>query len=74
LTEPSFYAWRRELERREREAPALVPVCVLAEEEPASQGPVEIVLREGPTVRVSPGFDAATLRRVLAVLGETRPC
>jgi hypothetical protein len=35
---------------------------------------VEIVLQGGRTVRVRPGFDAATLQQVLAVLEEGRPC
>jgi hypothetical protein len=34
---------------------------------------VEIVLRQGRTVRVGAGFDRQTLAEVLAVL-ETQPC
>jgi transposase-like protein len=74
LAQPSFYAWRRELQRREAERPAFVPVCVVAENEPARAGGVEVVLRGGRTVRVGPGFDAATLRQVVAALEEEQPC
>jgi transposase-like protein len=81
LSEPSFYAWRRTLAERDRQAggrprpqpcsgpaalPAFVPVRVLPE--PAA--PLEVVLGPGRVVRVAPGFDATTLRQLLAVLEE----
>lgn len=105
LSEASFYAWRRELLLREREAqaqtvpssrvvpgrpavPLFVPVEVQAPaglDRPASTANaansmnptppqastaagVVIVLSGGREVRVAPGFDDRTLRRVLAVL------
>lgn len=89
LSEPSFYGWRRELARRDQEArerpartkarparcakslPAFVPVRVTPVE-PAS--PLEVVVGAGHVVRVAPGFDAATLRRLLAVLAEASSC
>jgi hypothetical protein len=40
---------------------------------PAPRGPVEIVVDGRHTVRVGPGFDADTLRRVLELLGEAEP-
>ena len=70
---PSFYAWRRTLERRAAEVPAFVPVQVVADAAPAQAGALEVILRDGRMVRVAPGFDAATLRQLLAVL-EGRPC
>jgi hypothetical protein len=74
LAQASFYAWRRVLERRAAEQPAFVPVQVVADATPAGQGSaLEVLLLDGRTVRVAPGFDAATLRRLLAVL-EGRPC
>jgi hypothetical protein len=73
LAQPSFYAWRRELQRRDTEQPAFVPVCVLGEDLPA-RGGVDVVLRGGRTVRVGPGFDATTLRQVVAVLEEGPAC
>src|SRR6516225_5222876 len=72
LAEPSFYAWRKKLTRRDAAAPAFVPVQVVPDE--AGAGGVTVVLAGGRTVRVSPGFDAATLRRVVAVLEEGAPC
>jgi hypothetical protein len=41
---------------------------------PPGDGHCEVVLRGGRTVRVGPGFDAATLRQLLAVLEEAPPC
>jgi transposase-like protein len=74
LAQPSFYAWRRELQRGDAEGPTFVPVHVVAEDVPAPAGRVEVVLRGGRTVRVGPGFDATTLRQVVAALEEERPC
>jgi len=73
LANASFYAWRRVLERRAAEQPAFVPVQVVADTMPAQTSALEVVLADGRTVRVAPGFDAATLRQLLAVL-EGRPC
>jgi hypothetical protein len=74
LATPSFYAWRRTLERRAAEEAAFVPVRVVADPPPASASALELVLADGRTVRVTPGFDAATLRQLLAVLQEGGPC
>ena len=68
LATASFYNWRRVLERRAAEQPAFVPVQVVADATPAEAGALEVVLLDGRTVRVAPGFDEATLRRLLAVL------
>ena len=73
LSSASFYHWRRVLERRATERPAFVPVQVVADPPPPQASALELVLPDGRAVRVSPGFDAATLRRLLAVL-EGRPC
>jgi transposase len=73
LATPTFYAWRRTLERRAAQKAAFVPVQVLADALPTQTSALEVVLAEGRTVRVAPGFDAATLRQLLAVL-EGRPC
>ena len=70
---PSFYHWRRVLERRAAEKAAFVPVQVVTEAVPALASALEVVLTDGRMVRVAPGFDAATLRQLLAVL-EGRPC
>jgi hypothetical protein len=73
LATPSFYAWRRTLEQRVAAQAVFVPVQVVADAVPPQASALEVVLTEGRTVRVAPGFDAATLRQLLAVL-EGRPC
>src|SRR5262245_55434470 len=73
LARPSFYAWRRTLQQRAAATAAFVPVQVVADAVPAQASALEVVLADGRTVRVAPGFDAATLRQLLAVL-ERRPC
>jgi|ERR1700678_1862599 transposase len=88
LSEPSFYGWRRTIAERDGEAgcrasarrhertgtvelPAFVPLRVT----PAPTGPaLEVVVGTNRVVRVSPGFDAPTLRNLLAVLEEAPPC
>lgn len=72
LAPPSFYAWRRELAQRDAARPAFVPVQVLTEV-PATEA-LAVVLAGGRVIRVGPGFDATTLRQLLAVLEEQPPC
>jgi hypothetical protein len=74
LAQARFYAWRRELQRRNAEQPTFVPVCVVADDVSAREECVDVVRRGGRTVRVGPGFDAATLRPVAAVLEEGLSC
>jgi hypothetical protein len=74
LAIPSFYAWRRTLAWRGPEKAAFVPVQVVADAAPTPASALEVVLVDGRTVRVAPGFDAATLRRLLAVLQEGGAC
>jgi hypothetical protein len=90
LSEPSFYAWRREIAKRDEQArerpartsarsarrpegglPAFVPLRVTPTE-PAPA--LELVVGAGHVVRVAPGFDAPTLRSLLAVLAEAASC
>ena len=73
LAEPSFYAWRRQLNLRHANAAAFVPVHIVADETQSSAGTLDVMLSVGRSVRVAPGFDAPTLRRLLAVL-EEKPC
>ena len=49
-------------------------VQVVADAVPTQPSALEVVLADGRTVRVAPGFDAATLRQLLAVLEEGAPC
>ena len=74
ISEPSFYAWRRELAARDRAAtpatatlPTFVPVRV------APPVGVEVVLPTGVVVRVPAGADPAAVARLVAALGAT-PC
>jgi hypothetical protein len=73
LAQPSFYAWRRKLERRAAEPATFIPLRILTDARAASAAALGIVLGDGRSVRVQPGFDRATLRQVLAVLEEA-PC
>ena len=79
LSQPAFYWWRREIQRRDRDRPQFLPVRVIAGVEPrpadSDGSPIEVVLGSGRCLRVRPGFDRATLVRLLEVLGEGgTPC
>lgn len=89
LTEALFYAWRRVISERDQEraqvnaarrvrrdfrdgtAPAFVPLRVMDASAPAA---LEVVLPRGRVVRVQRGFDTNTLRQLLVLLEEERPC
>jgi hypothetical protein len=54
--------------------PHFVPVTILPDPIPPISPPpsrIELVLADGRRIAVAPGFDADTLRRLLAVLEET---
>lgn len=74
LAQPSFYAWRRELAKRDGESPAFVPVQVVGQTDVVANAPLEVVLDGGRTIRVAAGFNAATLRQLLVVLEEQPRC
>lgn len=76
LSEAAFHAWRRTIAQRDKpvrsiapgeRGPVFVPLRVAAT---VATTPLELVLGSGRIVRVSPGFDAATLQTLLAVLEE----
>lgn len=69
-----FYRWRNRLATRDAQDPAWVAVEVLAEANAPAASTLEVVLAGGQRVRVPRGFDPTTLRQVLAVLEEPRPC
>jgi transposase len=77
LAEPSFYAWRRMIAERDAAAVRFVPVQVVPDPKPqAAAGSVaalELVLDAGRVLRVGPGFDGPTLKRLLAILEEGQP-
>ena len=74
MSEPSFYAWRRTLQARERErerqrpaspsGPTLVPVRVVPDV------PVEVVLPTGLVIRVPAGADVHSVAKLVAALGS----
>lgn len=56
------------------EAPRFVPVHVVTDATPVVAEPIEIALPNGRVIRVRPGFDPATLERVLALVAEETSC
>ena len=66
LTEYSFYAWRKRLQKREAVRFALVDRG--ARQEPATEAALELVVATGERLRIGAGVDAATLRTVLEIL------
>ncbi|WP_437480409.1 IS66 family insertion sequence element accessory protein TnpB [Sorangium sp. So ce1014] len=56
------------------ETPRFLPVHVVTDASPVASEPIEIALPNGRVVRVRPGFDPATLERVLALAAEEVPC
>ncbi len=84
LSEPLFYAWRRELAHRDGPTGQPAPPSVgqahatprfvsLELAPPAATAMIEIVTRSGHTLRVLPGVDRQTLAEVWALL-EGQPC
>jgi hypothetical protein len=85
LSAASFYAWRRTISQRDQQTtltPPAIPVehidlpafvALSIAPAPAIQA-LEVVVGPGRVIRVSPGFDAATLRNLLAVLEEVPSC
>ena len=67
LTEGSFYAWRKRLQKKEPIRFALVERGV-ARQEPTTEAALELVMATGERLRIGTGVDAATLRTVLEVL------
>jgi hypothetical protein len=68
---PQFYAWKKRLNQAARDQFLAVRVAGGGEAAPAAGRTIEIRLGGGRSIVVEPGFDAAHLRAVLAVL-ETR--
>ena len=80
LKETSFFYWKKEIARRDREAafspaastspaaPAFVPVAVIDPPTDPTETPIDICLADGPRVRVRSGCDRELLADVLAML------
>ena len=68
----SWWRWRLQSsdEPERRAEPEFLPVRVVAATPPPAATPIEIALPNGRLVRVRPGFDPATLERVLAIAAE----
>lgn len=73
LAEKHLYRWRRILAERDAEQTAFVPVRLLTENS-SQDSTLEVLMASGRRLRVPSGFDAATLRQLLAVLEEQSPC
>jgi hypothetical protein len=67
LTEYSFYAWRKRLQKKEPVRFALVDRRA-ARQEPATEAALELVWATGERLRIGAGVDATTLRMVLEAL------
>src|SRR5260370_4311696 len=67
LTEYSFYAWRKRLQKQETVRFALVDRPT-TRQEPATESALDLVLATGERLRIGAGVDAATLRTVLEAL------
>jgi len=67
LTEYSFYAWRKRLQKKEPVRFALVDRRA-ARQESATEAALELVLASGERLRIGAGVDATTLRTVLEAL------
>jgi hypothetical protein len=67
LTEYSFYAWRKRLQKREAVRFALVDRGS-ARQAPATEAALELVMATGERLRIGAGVDAARLRTVLEIL------
>lgn len=70
LSEPSFYAWRRVIQERDRqrrpEPPAFVPVVVRQEQpQPAACERITVRLRGGRLVHLPGSMPAARLAEIL---------
>jgi hypothetical protein len=87
FSESSFHAWRRTIAERDLqtkqtppsvnnrdELPAFVPLRVAPSPHTSTTSPLEVVVGSNRVIRVSPGFDAATLRHLLAALEEGPSC
>jgi hypothetical protein len=87
ISQASFYAWRREIGRRDQppSARCVGPTAALQPSLPAPAtflklaldasvpSAIEVVITDGRLLRVRPGFDADLLRELLRLLEEP-PC
>ena len=79
LPEGNFYAWRSTIAKRDAERVAFVPVQVIPERTISTRADdptaaLELILPGGRRLRVGPGFDAATLERLLPLVEGSGSC
>ncbi len=76
IPHPSFYWWRCEILQRDSTRPRFLPVRVVVKAVAThGDGTIEVVLANQRCLRVRPGFDRATLVRLLDVLEDGgTPC
>src|SRR3954462_9589426 len=73
VSEPTFYLWRRKLDRNQPKPPAFLPVHIVSEgDEPPMIRGIEIVLANGRCLRVQRGFDPTTLVKLIDLLEAGR--
>lgn len=85
VSEPNFYAWRREIERRDRQRRVTVATTTVIppvervspafvklsiDNNGTNAPPIDVVLSERRFLRVRAGFDAELLRQLLRLLEE----
>jgi hypothetical protein len=69
VSEPTFYWWRRKLDLADSKKPTFLPVQVVnVEAEESTTRSIEVVLANGRSLRVGPGFDARTLVKLVDLL------
>lgn len=74
LNKHAFIYWKLKLIGRTEKRPTLVPIKMpTAARGAASPSPIRLRVGERFTVELTDGFDAQTLREVLAVLQESAP-
>jgi transposase-like protein len=64
----------RHTRRQADEQAKFVPLRIVPGPTGKGSADLQVVLGSGRIVRVPPGFDAATLRQLLVILEEERPC
>ena len=81
LSEASFYWWRRELRQfaagqqgNEAASEGFVQLVTSGQSEAHGASGVALQVDGRIGILVAPGFDQDTLRAVLAVVSESRPC
>src|SRR5262249_37718247 len=73
LNQGSLYWWRRGLDGRAQPQPAVLPGRSIPQRDKPPALSLEVLLANGRSVRVGPGFDPQTLVRVLKLLEEGGP-